>query len=150
MIKKVVVYEASDGTRFDCRKDAEAWESLCLGIVVATRPLGDRPSSPAFRGGFGCVVHAVATVGEVRDALMPFTVAAFPRWFAANRHPETFTQVSTEAMAWLTQQHALLGPAWYRLVCIDATGREWGQPYFAKNPDRAGSRVPVRPGTLAE
>lgn len=30
-----------------------------------------------------------------------------------------------------------LNKAWYRFMCIDKLGREWGQPYFATNPDKA-------------
>lgn len=25
--------------------------------------------------------------------------------------------------------------AWYRVMCMDETGREWGQPYFANHPN---------------
>jgi hypothetical protein len=29
-----------------------------------------------------------------------------------------------------------LNSIWYRLMCIDESGKEWGQPYFAVNPDK--------------
>lgn len=29
-----------------------------------------------------------------------------------------------------------LNSAWYRFMCIDKMNREWGQPYYALNPER--------------
>lgn len=32
--------------------------------------------------------------------------------------------------------HNCLYEAWSRLRCIDEKGREWGQPYYALNPEK--------------
>ncbi len=34
----------------------------------------------------------------------------------------------------------VLHRAWYRVYCIDASGREWGQPYFALHPTEGKQR----------
>lgn len=33
--------------------------------------------------------------------------------------------------------------AWFRFQCIDKQGREWGQPFYANNPDKASGQHEV-------
>lgn len=111
MAKKVEVYEADDGSRFDSIGDAQAYERKCLEVDNLMRPLGEAPDCIGFANGKGYIQHHASLAGCILDGLVALGL---------NRD-------STGA----------LGRAHYRIMSIDPKGREFGQPYYALNLDKA-------------
>ena len=119
-MKTRTVYIADDGTEFSseakCKKHEALVSELDAAIDAILTPTPD-PRPLAFGNGDLYIQHEPKAVNAARAELARI---------AARECPNT------------TQRELYDHKAFFRFVnrfmCIDARGREWGQPYYARNP----------------
>lgn len=114
-VKTITKYQTTDGLEFRQPDDAEAWQEKIDKLADSESAiLGSRPDScDWFNGSLGYIQHSIAArrliLNELKEA-------------GATRDSGGY-----------------IGQLLSRMWCIDDAGREWGQPYFANNPDHGSS-----------
>lgn len=107
----ITIYVSDDGREFRSREACEQYERDAATVSAILAPLGRRIDTIDYANGSGYVQHDGITGDMV--------------WNLVRKAPGA--QHSRDAdEPW--------SKAYYRAMCIDAQGREWGQPYFANNP----------------
>ncbi len=121
-MREVTRYEANDGSIWTTQEKAEERDADLVVCEQIVESLGPRPkdSHCNFSNGHGYVPH-----------LPEHVLLAQKRWDAACL--ERFGTCHPRAVD--DYQHPLRGIG-SRLRCIDESGREWGQPFFALNPTK--------------
>jgi len=147
-VKTRTVWEADDGSRWDDAAAARKRDDLIKEVDAAMRPLGKRHRGKGcdFENGGGYVQHKPSAVAEARANLLVPTRRVLAWWFE-DQMKRFKKDPSGADPSWFCRMldggHAPLDRAWSRLMCIDAKGREWGQPYYATHPD-AATQVEIR------
>ena len=147
-IKKVTQYIADDGSVW-------ASKQLCLNqdklLAAVNRIMKRWPKNPDddadncnFGNGKGFIQLTPEFVKEVQSKLCDLGAKLFSSakpYFegvkAGNTHPSYVARLLSDSGGY----HPLSN-AWNRLMCVDNRSREWGQQYYAINPER-GDQVCV-------
>lgn len=141
---KVTRYEAIDGAEFETEAACLKHEALiaeCAAIVARLEPRANLPNCN-YENGHGYVQQVPATVLSVQADLVKIARRYFTDK-SSNAHfdfAETAAQPAGLSMVGRFIDDGCPSPvnrAWRRICCMDAEFREWGQPYFAMNPERA-------------
>lgn len=132
-MESLTIYRASDGKRFDDAQACQEYEWLLSEVVMAMRPLGDKPDL-----GHGCWKQHkernchMARRGLVMIARKLFSHAVF------QQEPHLVNPMSIAGRLIDDSGYTCLYWAWNRLMCINwQNWREYDQPFFALNPDQA-------------
>jgi hypothetical protein len=146
-MKQITKYAAADGAEFTSADACIAYEALVAEIAEIMRTLPARPRDDGcrFSNGHGCIQHDPAQLAVVRVALLRIGLRYVgdhpnsPKWLQQSIddptvHPGWAGRLMDDAAP------RPLSAAWYRFMCIDGQGREWGQPYYADHPDQADSQ----------
>jgi hypothetical protein len=138
-----VWFVANDGARYQSDAACLAHEALLVDIAAAMLPLGPPVVDKGcdFANGGGYIPHDPAAVKAARSALAALTVREEP-WMSKSIgttppdevHPSWFGRMTDDC-------NAILSTAWRRLCCIDSSGREWGQMYYALHPNEGTQEV---------
>lgn len=136
----ITKYQSEDGAEFTSADACSAYEALVSNVREIMERLPERPDLPGceFQNGGGYVQHNTENVLSVRKALLELAApyCTYVDWVAkaiddTSIHPSWPSRIIGEACP------SPLSHAWYRFMCMDSEWREWGQPYYANNPDRA-------------
>lgn len=134
-MKSIIKYKAIDGREFDFEEECEKHERLLVQIERAIKPLGSPPKEDgcSFANGGGYLQHDLPTVEAVKLALID--LAAVPE----NVKEGVRTRPASHSIIgrYLDDGDSPVRKGWYRLMCIDEQGREWGQPFYALHPEQA-------------
>ena len=144
-MKQVLIYQASDGARFDSPDECRKYETLLADVQAAMSALAPKPDTCEFVNGGGFVQHDQASVFRARLALHELAKAGpLKEWIADQKiiHGKTDYQLAVEChpswqMRMLDGACRPLERAYGRLACIDEQFREWGQQYFVAHPNDA-------------
>lgn len=125
-MKVITKYQAIDGREFNSEADCLQHESL-LAQIEAILPL-KAPNSCEFANGGGYIQHSAQSIQKARKELIKL----------AKKIDSYITEKThiTYLMRVLDDMNSPLTSLAIRLYCIDSQYREWGQPYFAINPDK--------------
>lgn len=135
------MFRANDGQVFNTEAEAIARDKVIEDVRQAMEPLGELPADPecAFANGDGYYQHTADAVERTKRALLAIFEPLFasrcpalekatcPRW---QIHPSWFGRMIDGTCPPLER-------AYSRLCRIDGQCREFGQPYFADNPEKA-------------
>lgn len=134
-MKAITQYRAEDGAIFNTPTECENYERLALDanrIMEAWRPLPDNDQCNFANGG-GYYQHDPVLVEETKQRLMSLAETAgmsdIPRLRGC--HFSHFLRYLDDA-----DRLRPIREAAYRVMCCDERAREWGQPYYANNPDK--------------
>lgn len=145
-MRSQTIFVANDGSRWDTAEQALARDALIVEVDRIMAPMGKRPEGSDFANGAGCIQHVPATLALVRSRLYEASRPALGWWYDDQKKRHGREPVDAHA-SWFTRmldgKNGPLSTAWYRFQCIDQSGREWGQPYFANNPDQAEDSTPI-------
>lgn len=134
----ITKYKAIDGLEFlaadDCL-DHEKNLVLAAGIMSS---IPERPEDSSFSNGSGYIQHDKLKLLQARNRFLEF----------AKRYSDhKFIQQTIDGgldidYGWAGRIIGEFAPQsiyshWYRFGCIDGDFREWGQPFFVKNPSEA-------------
>lgn len=131
-MKTVTIYEAPDGSRFNTQSECFSYESMLDILEAVKAPLGNAtPDS----NGSNFIQHEKAAVRKFDAAFEKVIRTYFGKECADLYHqfPRGFVWRLLS-----DRQHPFndaVCKAGYRRQCIDERLREWGQPYFAANPN---------------
>lgn len=133
-MKIITKFVADDGTEFPEEAKAEAHDKLIKRVELVMRPMGKiiEDYNCDFSNGSGYIQHDISTVFDVRVALLEIANSIYHhKWLLdAKSHPSWAGRIISECCP-----NVVYG-AWPRICCVDVKGREWGQPFFALNPDK--------------
>jgi len=135
----ITKYKAKDGKEFSVENECVKYEGLIDSVNEITKPLGDVPEnkSCSFTNGEGFRQHKSTIVRSVTVALLEKSKEYIDHhWIQQTIDSE---KIDLSWCARVFGDHGLspLNSAMYRLQCIDGLGREFGQPYYVKNPSEA-------------
>ncbi|HSE45000.1 MAG TPA: hypothetical protein VLA89_06695 [Gemmatimonadales bacterium] len=135
-MKTKTYYLADDGAECTSKSSARARNRLLKEIDAAMSPLGPPVKDRAcrFANGGGYRQHAIADVMKAKRAFIKIAKREVPDkiW----NHPAEKIHPLSWAGRLLDDCSPTLYQAWCRFGCIDNKGREWGQAYYALNPDK--------------
>lgn len=130
-MKKITVYEANDGTRFDSEAKAEIHEQIIAEIEEAMMPLGDRieiTGGQFVRHGRVRFMEAKANMIRIIRKATGDQFGIFKNYQPDDIHPMSLAGRIVDDLG-----SKAIRKAWNRLQCINENGDEWEQPYFALN-----------------
>lgn len=135
-MKTKVYYLADDGAELESRAAVKRHNTLLAKIRLAMAPLGSKVKDRGcrFANGGGYRQHKQVDVLKAKAALIAIAKTEVPDkiW----EHPPEEIHPMSFAARLLDDASSTLYRAWHRFMCIDErTGREWGQPYYALNPE---------------
>lgn len=137
-MKSIVKHIADDGTEFSGIKECEQYELLCQRVASVMALLPTRPDEIEYQNGRGFILHSKPDLNRVRIELLDiFEEKINHKWIS-----ETKANPDDVHPSWVSRLISDFGvkcfcDAWYRFLCTDKTGREWGQPYYADHPEKA-------------
>ena len=143
-MKKVTRYEAIDGKEFDNEDECLDHDLLInkVNTIMAALPKQPDDGTCNFSNGSGYVQHDKATLRRTQVKILELCKKRIDhQWIQQTIDDET---VDPSWVARLLGDYNIrpLSYAWSRFSCIDKQHREWGQPYFAANPEK-GTQVCV-------
>ena len=136
-MKTKTYYIAKDNSKHENEAKAISHEKFIDEIAEAMKPLGERYDDGRceYANGKGYVQHHPDDVLKAKTGIIKIAKRVVPddiwKHPAKNIHPHSF------AGRLLSDSNDFLYSAWRRFMCIDEKGREWGQPYYSLNPERA-------------
>lgn len=147
-MKPVSRFKADDGSMWDTTEAAEKRDREYAEIERIMLPLGAKYDDGAckYANGGGYVQHDPDVCAAVWDALLRVAVreaSIIAKWDADGKLGTGREALSNHIAGWLLRFLDYSGPlpsAISRMYTIDASGREWGQPYYRNNPGDAKSQ----------
>ncbi len=144
MVKKITMYEAEDGSRWDTLTEAVRREHdiATIKLIYAMTKL------PLVKSGWG--QHTANEVRAMREALFEILVDRVP-YFRDRKDRLTdinLYQFYHPSSIWAriiddySGENRVLAHAYDRLARIDRENREWEQPYFVENVDKGLKEFP--------
>ena len=136
-MKAVTRYQANDGAVFVEKADCKAHESLTEDVAKIMSRLFPLPDDKGckFANGGGYIQHDAETFKSVREGLLRLAQRECPhKWIDQSLADDTIDP--SWAGRIIGDSSVPLDRAWRRIVCTDKQFREWGQPFFALNPDK--------------
>jgi hypothetical protein len=140
-VKSIMVYIANDGSRWETIKQALDRDRLIKAVESVLTPLGCTP----LLEDEAVYSHDPGVVQQVRAALGELSRPRLEYWLKGQReHHGHEPDLSTVDPLWicrlLDDPGSPLSNAWGRLACIDQAGREYAQPFYARQADEMRSK----------
>ena len=134
----ITKYKAVDGKEFNREIECIKYESLIETVKKIMNVLSPVPKDDncSFGNGHGYLQHDSEVVWgakyQILELLKGYTDH---KWLQdtidnENTHPSYVGRIIDELNL------SPINSAWYRFSCIDKDNREWGQPFYANNPDK--------------
>lgn len=139
-MKSIIKYQASDGREFNVKANCLMHEAILRNIETVMQRLPKRPDTCEFENGHGFIQHDPAQVELVKNAIIDMWQGDDEVKLGARAHPARFSILAR----FFDDTDSPLSKPWWRLCCIDDKSREWGQQYFAANPDK-GEQIQLNP-----
>lgn len=137
-METVTKYKAFDGSEFTDRAECMQHEENCAIAEKIMRQIPLKPDGCDFANGSGYLQHSSNTLLQVRNEFLEFCKRyTSHKWLQEtidkgwDAHGSYAGRILDECAPRSISKH------WYRFMCIDSDFREWGQPYYASNPDQA-------------
>lgn len=143
-MEAVMIYKASDGSRFDDAESCRQYEDMVAAVADAVAPLGERPDLP--HGGW--IKHTRNACFQARRGLVAVArnIYSPERYPVFANDPDTIHPMSAAGRIVNDGGNACLYRAWQRLMCISwESFKEYEQPYFTRNEHEAAKRETARP-----
>ncbi len=127
-MKEIIKFVADDGSIHPSKEACVRYESLLSNVNNLMNSLNKIPNTTAFRNGEGFVRQSMSVVKELKTKIVKvgreyLNIKDNIGFSIAGRY---FDDCGVKC----------LYSAWGRLAHIDETGREWGQGYYAVNPEK--------------
>lgn len=134
-MKIVNKYESTDGLTFESAESCMKHEEGLFACAKIMIDLPERPDDINFSNGEGYVQHDIELALTVRNELLSLAKTHYD-----HRAFDEVKEYGLEARGSIVGRliddacPSCIKDAWYRFMCIDNNGREWGQPYYASKP----------------
>lgn len=131
----ITKFKANDGVEFVAESDCLAYEDACGDIDVIIGMLPEKPDTCEFSNGSGYIQHSMDNFMKARNAYLEYVkIYTDHKWIqqsidqGLDAHPSWVARISECFPDYIAKK-------WYRFQCVDNQLREWGQPYYANNPE---------------
>lgn len=139
-MKTLTIFEASDGSRFNSPSKCQEHENLIVALNEAILPLGEEwniKSEQFFQHDKEAALQAKRNVMAIVRAR--YGTATYP---VMGANPDEIHPRSVVGRIIADKGPTVLNYAWSRLSRINWDNfREYEQPYFAANPDKATQEI---------
>lgn len=146
-MNKIIKYVSDDGIEFNSESKCRQYEFMVNEVNWIEGHLDDKPNTSDYGNGCGYIQHNKETVIETMKLLLLVIKRFIPdhkpvdeiiteviiRGKFVNPRTTIVTRLIDEMCPKVIQN------VWFRFYCMDDQFREWGQPYFAMNPDKGES-----------
>jgi hypothetical protein len=134
----VTKYKAFDGSEFTSEAACIQHEQNCNIAEKIMQGIPKEPDGCYFANGSGYIQHDKSKLLQTRNEFIEFC----KRYSSHKWLQETIDKGWDAHSSWAGRILDECAPRsinkqWYRFSCIDSNFREWGQPYYANNPDQA-------------
>lgn len=140
-MEKITKFKAIDGKEFTGEIECFKYELLLKRVdeIMALLPPTPDNDGCSFANGDGYIQHDKAKLRNAQVQILEICKEYIDHeWIQ-----QTIDAIHDETVH-LSYVDRLLGDygirpledAWYRFSCVDKQCREWGQPYFANNPNK--------------
>ncbi len=133
----ITQYKTVDGKIFSTITKAVIYEQALEDQNKILSILNPVPDGTDFLNGCSFVQQEANAVRQARhDLLTLFSKFIDHKWILQTRDN---LETHPSWVAWLIDEYDEypFKQAWHRLCCIDSQFREWGQQYFANNPEKS-------------
>ena len=151
-MEAITQYKAKDGKIFDTEQKCLEYENLIDQVNLVLSKLDDPEKYKKdfdFDNGKGYIQHDPATFLDVKKEILGMISQRIDHHIIKQAY-ETYGTNEVHH-SWVSRILGDYGDklkplhhAWYRMNCIDSKFREWGQPYYATNPEY-GKQVQLNP-----
>lgn len=131
-MKPITKYQADDNSVWDTEAACLKHESLCERVAKVMSAWPEHPGYDgcSFINGGGYIQLSEESVNRVKGELLDIIAKELDhRWVNETRdgniHPSYVARLLCDC------GNGPLYNAWCRLLCVDKSFREWGQPYYA-------------------
>lgn len=140
----ITKFKAIDGQEFTSETECLKYELLIKRVdeVMALLPPMPKGDGCSFANGDGYLLHDKKTLREAQVKILEICKEYIDhKWIQQSIDDET---VHPSYVGRLIGDHGIrpIDKAWYRFSCVDNQSREWGQPYYANNPEK-GQQVQI-------
>ena len=142
-MKKIAKWVAIDGTEFNEEQKCIDYEKLITKVESISAKLPSIPDTTDFSNGGGYIQHDKVVTDAVRVEILELCKEYIDHnWIQQsiddlNVHPSYVARLLDD------YNIRPISSLWHRFWCIDKKYREWGQPYFAANPEKAENQTPI-------
>jgi len=142
-MKTITKYQAEDGKEFTSIAECVEYDGIINNVKLIMADLPQRPDETgcSFENGGGFIQHDKANLNRVRTNLLrQINKHIKHNWIDQAIEDES---IHHSWVGRLVSDYSIppFEKAWYRFMCIDNQGREWGQPYFASNPEKSKNQT---------
>tara|TARA_R110000851_G_scaffold297052_1_gene452278 strand:+ start:638 stop:1072 length:435 start_codon:yes stop_codon:yes gene_type:complete len=143
-METITKFKAIDGKEFTNKEECLKYELLIERVDSTMALLPPQPNDEgcSFSNGDGFLQHKKENLMNVKVQILEICKEYIDHnWIQQTIDDET---VDPSWVARLLGDYNIrpLSNAWHRFSCVDKLHREWGQPYFANNPEK-GKQVCV-------
>ena len=136
-MKTITKFRAIDGKEFNNENECLDYENLISKVnnIMKTLPSLPKDDGCSFSNGNGYIQHDKMILRKVQiNLLKEIKNHIDHKWIQQTIDDEN---VHPSYVGRLVGDYDIkpLNKAWNRFMCIDKLGREWGQPYYASNPN---------------
>ena len=139
-MKKIIKWKSIDGKEFYSKVECSEYEVLINLVKKVIEPLGSKPeiTGCGFENGKGYLQHTREKIEKVTRDLLRLIENEIDHELIK----QTIENPIEKHISWaasLVSGYSKFDPVskgLYRLQCVDEYFREWGQPYFALNPEK--------------
>lgn len=139
-MKKLIIYVADDGTRFDNEENCRRYEHICRKINLIMQDLRPRNNeyNLAVWQDITIVKNAYKNFMSICADILPDFAKTFEKCASGARHQSQASYIISD----FWQDFPILDNVNYRFECIDMnTGVEYEQPYFAAHPKEFKGKI---------
>lgn len=133
-MKAITRYLADDRSAFNTEEDCIKYEKLSKKVDIIMKPLGEKIYDINFSNGEGYIQHDKKIVKKAQKDIVALAIKELKLdkdWKFGSFIGRYIDDSGVNC----------INSAYSRLSCIDVKGREWGQAYYAFNPDK-GTQKP--------
>jgi hypothetical protein len=136
-METITIFKAIDGTEFTSKTECLKYEILIKRVdeIMALLPPTPKDDGCSFENGDGYIKHEKTELRNTQVKLLEICKEYIDhKWIQQSIDDET---VYSFLVGRLLDNYGIkpLKNAWYRFLCVDNQSREWGQPYYADNPE---------------
>lgn len=134
-MEKILMFKSNDGELFKTKQKCENHETKINKIKKVMSTLNELPkkNNCNFANGDGFVRQNIEVVCKAMIDIVNIA--------GIKKHPDFISNPFNCRRGSIGRYiddsgNSILYRAWYRFMCMDDECREWGQPYYAINPDK--------------
>ncbi len=136
-MKTITKFQAVDGKEFTDKQECLKYEELIIEVDIIMSVLPETPKNDAcnFSNGGGFLQHKKRVLRTSKIEILELCKKYIDHHWIQQTIDDCTVDPSWVARLLSDYNIQPLNNAWYRFSCIDKQSREWGQPYYANNPN---------------